>query len=148
MKLPLSPDTRSGGLIYSIESEFRDRLSFYKTNLVKCLPLNSKTGKIRYPLKKEMQKCFQNFEVEIEVLKPSIIFLLGKQVSDFVLSRYMFKEYRLDNNFKYESYRLENVELIPVHHPSYILVYKRRFIKNYISGISEHLESFYELSES
>lgn len=138
-KLPLSPDTRSGELISTIEVPFEKRISFYKTNLVKCLPLNNTTGKIRYPLKKEMGECFPNLQTEIESLNPKIIFLLGKQVTNFVLSQYSLIELKPENTFDYPSYGLGELTFIPVHHPSYVLVYKRKYIANYISAISQHL---------
>ena len=57
---PLSANTRTGALLELIELPLRDKVTFYKTNLVKCLPL--KEGKIRYPLQKEMEKCCPNFD--------------------------------------------------------------------------------------
>src|ERR1044071_1180094 len=63
-KLPLSPLTPSGRLIHSIETPFRTQFSFYKTNLVKCAPLRG--DKMRYPVALEMEKCFPNFEWELE----------------------------------------------------------------------------------
>jgi len=77
-KRPLSSNTRSGALIEEIERPFTNEISFYKTNIVKCLPL--KENKIRYPLEHEMEKCFPNFEIELAEQNPSIVFLLGKQV--------------------------------------------------------------------
>lgn len=139
-KAPLSADTRSGGLIAQIESRFVDEVSFYKTNLVKCLPLNAKTGKIRYPLKKEMSKCFPNLLSEIDTIKPKLIFLLGKQVSDFVLAEFNINTKKSPSDFEYHSYSFGNMKLIPIHHPSYVLVYKRKFVENYVSGISEHIQ--------
>ena len=53
-KIPLSPFTKTGALISQIEDPFRNDISFYKTNVVKCLPLMN--NKIRYPLKHEMEK--------------------------------------------------------------------------------------------
>lgn len=50
--IPLSNDTNSGKIIELIEHELPD-LKFYKTNLVKCLPLDE-NNKLRYPTSKEM----------------------------------------------------------------------------------------------
>ena len=115
-KLPLSADTRSGELIARIESLYSESISFYKTNLVKCLPLNNKTGKIRYPLKKEMSKCFPNLTYEFEEIQPRLVFLLGKQVSDFVLTEIGLSEKSTNSDFQYQSYKFGNVEFIPIHH--------------------------------
>ena len=38
-QLPLSPTTRTGALINTIEETLKTEISFYKTNLVKCVPL-------------------------------------------------------------------------------------------------------------
>jgi uracil-DNA glycosylase len=133
-KMPLSPFTKSGALISKIEKPFLDEISFYKTNVVKCLPLNN--NKIRYPLKHEMEKCYPNLVYEIETLKPNIIFLLGKQVSQFVLEKNFHTSFSLNDDFNYNSFIFGNVLYVPVHHPSFILVYKRKFIEEYIKGIS------------
>lgn len=134
-KQPLSPKTKSGALIDKIEDPFKGDISFYKTNVVKCLPLSN--NKIRYPLKHEMEKCYPNLEDEISALKPSIIFLLGKQVANFVLSKHSLKLANLDDGFNYECFRVNNIIYIPVHHPSFILVYRRKVIEKYIQGISK-----------
>ncbi|MEQ9297811.1 MAG: uracil-DNA glycosylase family protein [Cyclobacteriaceae bacterium] len=140
-RLPLSSDTRSGELISNIEAPFEGRISFYKTNLVKCLPLNNSTGKIRYPLKKEMGKCFPNLQAEIDGLNPKIIFLLGRQVTSFVLSQYSIDESKAQIIFNYPSYSYGELRFVPIHHPSYVLVYKRKYISNYISAVREHLSN-------
>lgn len=130
---PLSPYTRSGALIENIEVPLRNEITFYKTNLVKCLPL--KEGKIRYPLEHEMEKCFPNFEFELNELSPSIVFLLGKQVATFIMKKMGVKEVALSENFKYESFQINDMTFIPIHHPSYILVYKRKFLNKYIKSL-------------
>lgn len=130
---PLSPNTRSGALIERIEKPLQKDLSFYKTNLVKCLPL--KNGKIRYPLKKEMEKCCPNFEDELDLLKPSIVFLLGKQVSSFVLKRFSDEQANLAKDFRYTRSIIDGITFVPVHHPSYILVYNRKNLNKYIRSL-------------
>jgi uracil-DNA glycosylase family 4 len=126
---PLAPGTRSGALIESIEFPFLEEGSFYKTNLVKCLPL--KNDKIRYPLGHEMEKCYPNFNDELERMQPSVVFLLGKQVASFVMKKLGVDDIQLDEQFDFETYTVNNITFIPVHHPSYILVYKRKLLMNY-----------------
>ena len=138
-QLPLSPSTRSGLLIESIEEPLRKEMSFYKTNIVKCLPL--KEGKIRYPLEHEMEKCFPNFELELNVLEPSIVFLLGKQVASFVMKKMGIGEFTLSEDFKYKSFEIGNTIFIPIHHPSYILVYKRKNMDCYIKSLQSLCKS-------
>jgi uracil-DNA glycosylase family 4 len=137
-KLPLSPLTNSGKLIEKIENPFDNDISFYKTNLVKCLPLRG--DKIRYPLEHEMEKCFRNFEYELEMLKPTTVFLLGRQVGSFVMKKLSEKDIPLDENFNYDSFSFNNIGFFPIHHPSYILVYKRKNLQSYIDSIRSILE--------
>ena len=130
---PLSPDTKSGALIGEIEKPLSDQLTFYKTNLVKCLPL--KNDRIRYPNQGEMKKCSSKFEMELRTLNPSLVFLLGKQVASFILRKYLNKEAELDKAFDYKPYHYNGIYLVPIHHPSYMLVYKRKYIQDYIRSI-------------
>ncbi len=132
---PLSPLTRSGALIHSIEAPYLDKISFYKTNIVKCVPL--KEDKIRYPVEHEMEKCFPNFELELSELKPTTVFLLGKQVATFVLKKLSHAIPEFSQDFNYEPIKIGEVNFVPVHHPSFILVYKRKYIDSYIQNIQK-----------
>lgn len=142
--IPLSNNTNSGKLINSIEF-FIQNVNFYKTNIVKCLPL--KNEKIRYPIKKEMETCFFHLENEMDSLNPKLIFLLGKQVATFVLNKYGIKEYFLNENFEYQSFKVGNYRFIPVHHPSYILVYKRKRLQDYVKSMENIIKSNLEKEE-
>jgi DNA polymerase len=133
-RIPLSPITKSGALIQRIEDPYLKDISFYKTNVVKCLPLSN--DKIRYPLKHEMEKCYPNLVDEIDTLKPKTIFLLGKQVAQFVLYKHSITSFYLNEHFHYESFVIEGINYVPIHHPSFILVYRRSFIDHYVNGIS------------
>lgn len=137
-KIPLSPFTASGALINEIEKPFTEYISFYKTNLVKCAPTNGK--RIRYPLLHEMQKCFPNLEWELKEGKPAVVFLLGKQVSTFIIKKLLNVEPYLDSQFNYLPIRVNNINFIPIHHPSYILVYKRKHLQEYINSIQKLFE--------
>lgn len=132
-KLPLSPLTPSGSLIHAIEAPLRTRFSFYKTNLVKCAPLEE--DKLRYPLSHEMEKCFPNFLWELELLRPKTVFLLGKQVSDFVFKKLSLPKVSLNDDFFYQSFETDGTSFVPVHHPSYILVYKRKRLQEYTTSL-------------
>jgi len=134
-KLPLSPLTRSGALIDEIENPLRDEIIFYKTNLVKCVPL--KDEKIRYPLEHEMEKCFPNFDYELGKMQPSVVFLLGKQVASFVMKRLGINSVELPDNFDYSTFEISDITFVPIHHPSYMLVYKRKSINKYKQSIQD-----------
>jgi uracil-DNA glycosylase len=134
-KQPLAPSTSSGSLIRQIELPFKKDIFFYKTNLVKCVPL--KNDKIRYPLQHEIEKCFPNFEVELEELNPTIVFLLGKQVANFVIGKVSDEQVSLSQDFIYRGIKVGDTLYVPVHHPSFILVYKRKQLNQYIDGIQK-----------
>ncbi|MBZ0203271.1 MAG: uracil-DNA glycosylase family protein [Ignavibacteria bacterium] len=136
---PLSPRTNTGKLISEIE-KCNQQYRFYKTNLVKCLPLDN--DKIRYPNKAEMNKCYSNLDFEIRKGKPKIVILLGKVVIDFVSKIINLTKAKLNDNFNYETFKIDDTIYIPVHHPSYILVYKRKRIEEYIGNISQILANF------
>lgn len=137
-RVPLSPSTRSGALIAEIEKTFSRTVSFYKTNLVKCLPLSR--DKIRYPIKSEMERCYANFADEIEIMKPKLVFLLGKQVASFIYEQIGGGAVGLSDDFEFKSFTFNGIIYVPVHHPSFILVYKRKFIGEYTSGIHSHIK--------
>lgn len=142
--IPLSPSTRSGKLISDIENVCDTSVTFFKTNIVKCLPLNG--NKIRYPELKEMDKCFPNLEVEIASHKPKLIFLLGRQVADFTLKKYGHTLGNLGTDFSYNTYTVGNIIFVPIHHPSYILVYKRKYVSDYIDGINRLIRSYINIA--
>ncbi len=118
--IPLDNDANSGKIIELIEDKL-PQMRFYKTNLVKCLPLD-KNNKLRYPNQEEMNACINNLNLEILELNPKIIFVLGKLTYNFI-SKYFQK-----NN-------LDISKLVYLEHPSYIYVYKRKYIDDYINKI-------------
>lgn len=120
---PLQNDTNSGKIIKNIEENLSN-LKFYKTNLVKCPPLDNK-DKLRYPTTSEMNHCIENLLKEIDIIKPKIIVLLGNIVSKYI------KKYLKDNQIK--------LNIITIKHPSYIYVYKRKYISNYIEDTKEKI---------
>lgn len=130
---PLEENTNSGLLIKEIE-DILPSLNYYKTNLVKCLPLDNK-GKLRYPSTNEMNKCISNLLFEIEVTNPKIIFLLGKNVYNFI-SKYMNK-----NNIKL------NLPIKYIEHPLYIYVYKKKYKDNYIEKVINEIKKVINMSE-
>ena len=129
---PLSSDTRSGGLVEEIESRLSD-LSFYRTNLVKCLPESQ--GKIRYPTAIEMKSCSPHLISEVDAISPSIVFMLGKQVAGHIFKQHGLDQPIFDKDFHYDGKLIGNTVYVPVHHPSFVLVYRRHDIKLYIDQI-------------
>lgn len=133
---PLSDTTNTGKLIAQIEKN-TSMVDFYKTNLVKCLPI--KDEKIRYPKKDEMETCYnRHLEGEITEFKPKVVFLLGKQVSDFVSD----DEVKFSKSFSYKPFTMHGTTFVPVHHPSYVLVYKRKKVDSYIKSVSSLIAKY------
>lgn len=132
MEIPLSPVTNTGMIIQKIEEKCK-KIITYKTNLVKCLPLTEEQ-KLRYPNKKEIDSCFENLLHEINTMSPKIVFLLGEKVYSSVEKKIGIKFQKWNGfNFNYKEY--EGVYYVPIHHPSYIYVYKRKKVEEYIKGI-------------
>ncbi len=129
---PLASDTRTGGLLEDIETRLGD-ISFYRTNLVKCFPESS--GRIRYPKRDEMRSCFPNFVSEIEAVSPRVVLLLGKQVAEYVFKERDAPAFSLDSSFGYTAFIVAGVAYVPVHHPSYVLIYNRRRLATYVDQI-------------
>lgn len=130
-KIPLDNNTNSGRIIEEIENQCKNKC-FYKTNLVKCLPLDEKK-KLRYPSSAECSSCFANLKAEIQKINPRIVILLGVKVADFVLRQSGFT-----NDGKI--IKIKKLTYLPVPHPSYIAVYKRKEKDKYIQRIKEAIE--------
>lgn len=136
----LCPTTNSGKLIGEIESKISQTFSVHKTNLVKCAPLDE-SGKLRYPTLSEMKACLPHLLTEIEHFQPRFIVPLGGQVAKFMISTLM-SDQRFDgfaDDFRYQTYSLNGGLLLPVHHPSYIWVYRRKRIPQYIGAVGDRL---------
>lgn len=133
---PLAANTNSGKIVADIESKFDD-LQFYKTNIVKCLPLND-NKKLRYPNHEEMLACQENFDIELNTIKPSIVFLLGKKVSDFVLKQH--KKHDKTIKITNGSWVHNEITFVSIYHPSYVYVYKRKFISDYVENVQAIIE--------
>lgn len=127
---PLKDDTNSCKILKEVE-DILPNIKYYKTNLVKCLPLDEK-GKIRYPNTEEMNTCINNLISEIQFLKPKIVFLLGNNVSNFV------EKYIQKNNINLDVY-FKKIE-----HPSYIYVYKRKNKQEYINRLTNYIDNVFE----
>lgn len=144
--IPLSKDTNSGRLIDNIESGLGE-FKFIKANLVKCLPLDEDL-KLRYPTNNEMRACYSNLTQEINKVKPKVVFLLGMNVSKFILKNINEKITGLDNKYHYTYFRHNDIYYVPIHHPSYIHIYRRKQIDRYILGVQSVINEVYEISST
>ncbi len=105
-------------------------------NLVNYGPLNEH-NKIRYPTIGEIFQNQKELKNRIKELNPLIIIALGSLVT-----KSLAKIFNLNINFpktyQYQFYKSEYF-IIPVHHPSYIGVYKRKNLKDYIENIHKSI---------
>lgn len=132
---PLATNTATGKVVAEMERELSG-LSFYRTNLVKYAPLDD-SGKLRYPTTEEMAEGADLLLKEVEDLRPRIVVTLGAAVSKVVVERVSLETRftGLGNSFSYAPRGGGRFFVLPVHHPSFILVYRRKRLKSYIAAI-------------
>ena len=124
-EMPLSENTNSGKLIKMIEErllEENNNLLCYRSNMVKCVPLNEE-GKIRYPDNLEIENCIENLEYELNIVKPKVVVFLGRLVEKHLKKKI--------NELGYNT--------ITVHHPSYIHMYRKKEIEKYVEESSKNI---------
>jgi len=132
--LPLGNDTNSGKVILEIEKKL-PKLSFHRTNLVKFAPTDG-NDKLRYPTISEMENDFPLLLKEIIELKPKIVFLLGSKVSQFVLEKKQHKLIKSKKDWRcFDEVLFEGIYFVSIFHPSYVYVYKRKKISEYVDTV-------------
>lgn len=115
-------------------------IPFYKVNLVRGVPIDERWN-LRYPDHQEKENWFKRLSEEISLLKPQIIYLFWKEVSDFVLQK-------LDTqSIHHNSYQYWPSRLICAEHPSFIYTYKRSSLATYIENIQDTLEHHWKKDE-
>lgn len=134
---PLSPMTKSGSILLRVEETLSNVVT-YRTNIVKCVPLDDNM-KLRYPNKREIDMCMPHIDAEIQELSPQIVFLLGRKVTEAV-SRFYSIDCKMWDNFDYQYVKYNNIYFVPIHHPAYIQVYKRKQAQEYVLGIRSIIE--------
>lgn len=125
---PLDRSTSSGKLLSEVEN-LLPNFVFSRTNLVYFPPLDQ-DNRLRYPTLTECKQCLPRLIEEIDLCQPKIVFLLGKQVSNFFLKNEVISAQKgYLNDFSVVGKKIKYV-LVP--HPSYILIYKRKEKELYI----------------
>lgn len=136
----LDPVTKSGGVIAAIAAKL-GAAYIAKTNLVSCAPLDA-NGKLRYPNKLEMNACFPSFLAYVESVSPSMIIPLGAVTSKYIIEKMADSTFSgLCPQFKYATYTGRVARILPVHHPSYILIYKRKLLDAYVQAVASRAAS-------
>lgn len=133
---PLNADTNTGKLVAEIEAQCPPT-SFYRTNLVKFPPLDS-DGKLRYPTPDECALCYPELLTELQEVNPRVVFLLGNRTAAFVFNQLGLKMPKL--SYEYQTFKHGGVWYVPIHHPSYIMVYKRKEKEQYIQAVKSVIE--------
>lgn len=124
-EMPLSENTNSGKLIKMIEErllEENNNLLCYRSNMVKCVPLNEE-GKIRYPDNLEIENCIENLEYELNIVNPKVVVFLGRLVEKYLKKKIIELGYNV----------------ITIYHPSYIYVYRKKEIEKYVEESSKNI---------
>lgn len=131
-EIPLDPRTISGNLIAEIEKAVG--FAFYKTNLVKCVPLDE-TDMLRYPEDDEIAHCIPHLKGEIVEVQPKVVLLLGNKVASGVAKGRNMTTPTF-NGYQYHAIEHNGVKYIAIQHPSYIYVYKRKEMQQYIDAVA------------
>ena len=100
-------------------------MSLYRTNIVKGVPLDDH-GKLRYPKKKEIERCFRNLMNEIEMISPKVLILLGDMVRNSVEDKWKI-EIKKPTEEELPVLKYKDKYIISMYHPSYLLRSKKRY---------------------
>ena len=82
------------------------------------------------------QCCFKNLLAEIAEVKPKVVILLGEKVCSAVEKKLNIKIKRW-RGFEYFATEYNGIWYLPVQHPSYIYVYKRKEVEKYVEKVAE-----------
>lgn len=120
---PFDINTNSGKIVHDIIGKLNH--DCYVLNLVQYAPVNIE-GKLRYPNKCEINDSIPSFLKRVDELKPDLIIAFGKIVSN-------------------ELYKIKGIEdkLLTKQHPSYVYIYKKKTLDNYVRDIIENINSYF-----
>lgn len=118
-KEPFDNTTSSGKIINEVVNQLD--CECFKLNLVPYAPTD-KSGKLRYPTKKEIKESLNYLKKEIKKLNPDCIVGLGNIVNN-----------ELKKIKEYQSI------LICEKHPSYIYVYKKTYLEQYKTNLIDKI---------
>ena len=129
-EIPLDSRTRSGKIIDTFENIAQKHyMSVYRTNLVKCAPIDSEK-RLRYPNDKEINACFEKLTDEINNIAPKLIILLGNIVRESFQTNFNINICKPKEN-SLQVVKWNNINIISIYHPSYIKRSKNRELRYY-----------------
>ena len=132
----LSLETRTGHIIEQIVHGLPS-IEAVKTNLVKIPPIDQE-GNLRYPNPNEMKLGWNELQDEMHQRLPDLLVTLGQQVSFFLRLKMGVQPAKpqLPSDFSYESYLSQSQDnILSIHHPSFVYVYRRKDIENYVENV-------------
>ncbi len=138
----LAPETRTGHIIEQIINRL-PTVKIVKTNLVKTPPVDS-AGKLRYPHPNEMKSGWCELQNEMNKTHPNLLVTLGQQVSFFLRSQMGVQPIKpqLPSDFSSQSYLSQSTShILSIHHPSFVYVYRRKNIDNYIENVVQSVST-------
>jgi hypothetical protein len=138
----LSTQTKTGNVIEQIIHGLPDVTSI-KTNLVKNPPLDQR-GNLRYPNSFEMERGWEDLQNDMTYMSPNLIVTLGQQVSFFIRTQMGVQPAKplLPTDFSSKTYLSQSEPyLLSVHHPSFVFVYRRNYIENYVNSVIQSISS-------
>jgi hypothetical protein len=136
----LAPETRTGNIIEQIIHHLPS-VKAVKTNLVKTPPIDQE-GKLRYPNSSEMKLGWNELQNEMNQTSPNLLVTLGQQVSYFLRLQMGVQPVKpqFPADFSYESYLSQSKSnILSVHHPSFVFVYRRKYIDNYVDNVVQSI---------
>ena len=112
------------------------RENYYITNLVKCRPtVDQQMKKDRPPDKTEVEQCHHILMMQMEIIKPDIIVAVGSSAA-----KYLLQTEKGITSIRGTWSNFQNIPLLPIFHPSYVLRNGGRISSQYRMLVSD-LES-------
>ena len=138
----LSTQTNTGNIVEQIIDGL-PRIRSVKTNLVKNPPIDQ-NGKLRYPTFDEMEKGWDDLYKDMTHTSPNLLVTLGQRVSFFLRTQLDIQpaKPRLPADFSPVTYLSQaGPNLLSVHHPSFVVVYRRKYVDKYINSVINSISS-------
>ncbi len=135
----LDSRTLTGKAIDKMEAE-ADAGRWHRTNLVKFAPC-SPAGKLRYPTDAEMLMCAGLLRAELTAVSPVLVVTLGAITSSF-LEKHLWSRHDIESpDSRTTAGEQHTPVLMPVKHPSYVSVYRRSTLDEYIADVADGVAS-------
>lgn len=137
----LPADTASGAIIDAIEKRLPG-IDVFRTNATTAAPLDAQ-GQLRYPTELELRRAFPVLRKRLAISEPAIVVPLGAIVTRFLLKRLgvTSRFSTFDHAFRYQGFLTPTGRVVlPIHHPSYIVIYRRVQLDLYVRRVCSQLK--------